>query len=93
MSRTTTDRIIRIRVNFDFFSNPRTGINLLNIDITTLGGKIRQARINKKILISILAKKIGVSSVTLSRWELNKCNPRKKNKEFIKLQKILELDI
>lgn len=54
----------------------------------TVGEKIKLARINENLSQSELAKAIGVTYQTISKWELNKSLPDifslKKLSEFLK---------
>lgn len=42
-----------------------------NIDIATIGGRLKHFRLNKGLTIKELSKFVGISEVTLGRWERN----------------------
>ena len=57
---------------------------------TTHGEKIKKARIDKRMTIRDVAKKIGVSYQQIAQWESGERNPKLEN--IVKLSHVLEIN-
>ena len=66
-------------------------INVKEVEIMSVGEKIRTARKNIAISQGALAKKIDVSLDTISRWEIGKRTPR--TEDLLKLSNVLGVSV
>jgi DNA-binding transcriptional regulator YiaG len=64
-----------ISVKRDKYASFETKKRLLKIDASTIGGKLKQQRIIKRLKQSQLAKQLGISQTMICHWETNKAFP------------------
>ncbi|OPX89422.1 MAG: DNA-invertase hin [Pelotomaculum sp. PtaB.Bin104] len=64
-----------------------------DIDLSTTGKRLKQARLNKKLTIKKLADMVGVTEVTLGRWEKDLGQIENHPAKIQNLCRVLEIDV